>query len=788
MTTAADRIAIGFSLAALIFLICGALGPVKREDLRVSQPALVDRSEPSLSGTGFALNAVYTTTAPPSIEGALNLYGSWLGTDTSLGAVHTAWYQVVPQFHVFVAGFPNRPGNQLLVEVATKTARVVRIPLSQDRDPAESWFLNSVPLLRQVPNATRFRIVAVDGSAAWGGWLGFSQPFLVPHPDNPYLCKQLLLVALATAACLLVFISPGLLLRQELLRLNRRPLAFIWIPAPGLIGLAVLGLVAWLGPRHFGPRPISQLGLALLVLFAAYRFIRVPLSTYTTPIERRVLLIAAVLAVIAVAKATYSVGPAGELFQNTISRTLEVGDRSDSRLSYHAVQLIALRSRPFSELGKFLYSSYGVFNFSHRGALPALAASPLVLASPVRVPPVMPDQPWTIFDPEGFSAYRIAMIAIACASLLTVFGIARLFLSEEWALLAFLVTVTAPFVVHEIYFTWPKLESASFVLLAAYLVLRSRYFLGGLTLGVGYLCHPLALLSVPALAGLVVLSDKRQASAIHRMYRWCLDSVLILAGLAVWILLWRHANGRHFAQGEFLSFFSQANGPAISVGHWLSERFESLCNTLVPLYLFIFHRKDPSINLVRGLSPAPIQFCFQYWTGVPFGSGIAYFCCLISLIYIAFLKARSWLILVFAIPLLFFTVYWGGASSGMLREGLHPWFLGLMIFSVVVWKKFSAQSRRLWKICNWALAFRGLEISAMLLLPAVWSQHELVRSRFALSDIVALIVMLAGTLWLCFYMFKCAEDLRKRAERKNHFLPMTRNWRPKKRHASGIFR
>ena len=42
-----------------------------------------------------------------------------------------------------------------------------------------------------------------------------------------------------------------------------------------------------------------------------------------------------------VAKANISVGPPGELDSGTVSRSLEVGAHSDSRISYHVVQLVA---------------------------------------------------------------------------------------------------------------------------------------------------------------------------------------------------------------------------------------------------------------------------------------------------------------------------------------------------------------------------------------------------------------------------------------------------------------
>ena len=93
----------------------------------------------------------------------------------------------------------------------------------------------------------------------------------------------------------------------------------------------------------------------------------------------------------------------------------------------------------------------------------------------------------------SFFAYRFSMIVFAACTLLFVFGISRLFLSDRWSLFAVLVTATTPFFVHETYFTWPKLEAPGFVLVACYLVLRARFLFGGLALDLGFMCHPAAL-------------------------------------------------------------------------------------------------------------------------------------------------------------------------------------------------------------------------------------------------------------------------------------------------------
>jgi hypothetical protein len=146
---------------------------------------------------------------------------------------------------------------------------------------------------------------------------------------------------------------------------------------------------------------------------------------------------------------------------------------------------------------------------------------------------------------------------------------------------------------------------------------------------------------------------------------------------------------------------------------------------------------------------------------VPFGTGIAFFCYgLLRLLYVAFRKARAWLLLVFVVPFALFTVYWGASISGMLRENLHAWFLGLMIFAVIMWKKHLLHSQQFWQICKWALLFRGVEILSMLLLPSVWTQGLLLQKQFAMTDIVSLSIMIVGTVGLSIYTFSFVEKLR----------------------------
>lgn len=198
-----------------------------------------------------------------------------------------------------------------------------------------------------------------------------------------------------------------------------------------------------------------------------------------------------------------------------------------------------------------------------------------------------------------------------------------------------------------------------------------------------------------------------------------------------------------------------------TVGGWLHARLGSALSTLVPLYLFIYERWSPETRSFWTWSPAPVRFFFAYWDTLPFAAGIGFFLvALPKLLYLAWRKARAWLFAVIIIPLALFWAYWGYNTSGMMREGLHSWFLGLMIFLVVIWRRFAARSNLFFRICNWTLLLRGVETLCVFLLPSIASQHWLVQPPFVLSDTVGLLVMTAGTLWLYVYTFRHAEQLR----------------------------
>lgn len=761
-----DRIAVAFCLAAVLYVVSGVVSRAGPKGIAPIALAQVDQEEPVLSGSAFALDAVSNLSRPNYIKGPLALYGSYLEGGDSTGSVRTAAFKAVPDFYMFVSGFPNRPGNRLLIEIETEHAGVVTLQVSPFEDTGSKWLLKRLSL-RPIEGAKSFRIVATDANKGPQGWLGFSLPFEDQEQYGRHgllIVKQLALSLLAVAAAFVALLAPGFILRQKMLERTGELFSIIWVAVPGLLGLALVGVAAWAGPRHFKAASMCRYALGIFFALAAWRFFKTRFSSAVTAVELRVLLVILVLASICVAKSMYSLGPVGELFHDEISRTLEVGGRSDSRLPYHVAQLAGLRQKTDSPFARELY---GTWTFSDRGQLAALAATPLVLAGPTYMPDHKPGDVWTVFDPEGFAAYRFSMIVFAASCLLAGFGISRLFLPEDWSLFAVLVTATAPFFVHETYFTWPKMEAAAFVLLAGYLALRARFLWAGLALGLGYMCHPSALLSTAAILGLIILLPKFAHSgpifSWPEVGRWIWGSLLLFAGLGVWILFWRAVNGPNYTQDKFLSFALAAGSWSHTPGHWLKYRWTSLLNTFVPLNQFLFHGNDENVNAIEGPSPGIVRFFVQPWSAVPAAAGFAYFFCLLRWIYLGAVKATSWLIFTLVIPVILFAVYMGVDSSGMLKEGLHAWFFTLMIFSVVIWKKYGAEPQAFWRICNWALLTRALDILLMMLLPVIWTQHAIVRPPFTLTDVLALCVMTGGTVGLCGYTFRLGEKLRNSA-------------------------
>jgi hypothetical protein len=540
---------------------------------------------------------------------------------------------------------------------------------------------------------------------------------------------------LCTAALVLVLLlGPGIALRSLA---RRRDVSLGFLPLPGLALLVCTGGLAWVLAKPVGAHVISLAVLApvLAALLASIVWEAKP-EGMLDPDERRALLVVGSLLGLAIARALWSLGPDGELFAGQISRTLEVGSRPDSRIPFHVVQLVANGTAPYSELGSSYFSPY---NFSSRGPLSGIASAPLVLMAGGRPPTTMPEQGWSPFDAQGFMAFRLAAMAFSCTALLSLWTLVRRLADARAAQLAVLLAATTPFLLHETWFTWPKLLAASFVLLAAVSLIDDHPLRAGVLVGIGYLMHPAALLSAPALL-LIALWPLVGA---HLKKPRLKSALMLLFGIAVFVLFWRVVNGSHYQQDGFLDYLTEA-GPGIKAspwgdpGTWISHRLESLGDTLVPMMLALAHGDNPSINFFGSSSPPVIHIFFQYWNTLPFGVGIVFFPLMLLSIWRAWRRWKWPVFVAVAIPFLTFWVYWGSYTTGLLPEGLQAWILILLAVVAVQQRQAAFAWLRSTPI-RAILSLRALEVLAVAIVPTLATRQELVTIQYDVSDTVALL-------------------------------------------------
>jgi hypothetical protein len=111
-----------------------------------------------------------------------------------------------------------------------------------------------------------------------------------------------------------------------------------------------------------------------------------------------------------------------------------------------------------------------------------------------------------------------------------------------------------------------------------------------------------------------------------------------------------------------------------------------------------------------------------------------------------------WLVVATVIaPFFLFAIYWGGPTTGLLREGLQVWVLTLV--AVYAWWRFS-DPRRAWQ-GSWPerllLSGRAIEVLLMLLLPTWLTARSLISRAYVLTDVVALLLMVGGLAWLAWW-------------------------------------
>jgi hypothetical protein len=278
--------------------------------------------------------------------------------------------------------------------------------------------------------------------------------------------------------------------------------------------------------------------------------------------------------------------------------------------------------------------------------------------------------------------------------------------------------------------------------MAAVAAERKAWLFSGLLLGLGYLCHPLALLSVPALAMWALLRH-RDLRSFRRLVR---PAGIAGAGLLVPLLVWRLVNRGHYAQGGFLSYAASADGVyGGGPGAWLLSRTESLADSLVPFAIPVFSADNRSVSAVEGHTPWVVHVFLGYWNSLPFGLGLLAFPVVLHLLW-TFARRWPWYGLwLIAMPFLLFLVYWGATVTGLLREGLHPWVM--TVVTALAWV-LSTPGRPVGRLTRVLMTLRPVEALVMMVVPVIATTGLVVDRGFRATDVLAMVLMVGSTMGL----------------------------------------
>jgi hypothetical protein len=184
----------------------------------------------------------------------------------------------------------------------------------------------------------------------------------------------------------------------------------------------------------------------------------------------------------------------------------------------------------------------------------------------------------------------VAHLVLVLLNAFVIVAIGRLGLSifgRRAALMAGLFASMDPFVFTHIFFTWPKMLAAYFVLLHYVLVReRSLPFVAGVFAGLAYLAHPLAgLFVLPSLVVLVVRQVRGRALALGGL-------VVTILPWQAWTAVWAHPSRMLTYPFGYVMRNPNAVGHEVGrawhqfrtqgIGHAIDVRYKTLVDTFSP--------------------------------------------------------------------------------------------------------------------------------------------------------------------------------------------------------------
>ena len=145
-----------------------------------------------------------------------------------------------------------------------------------------------------------------------------------------------------------LFVAPGM----SLLSLKRRHFGvsridLVWVAASGPVLLAATGLTAWLAGDFISPVLVCRASAIAIVVVGIVVTLREPSDLRLSGPEAKALIVVLLLTLLAAGRSIHSLAMKGELYRDTVTRTLGADERSDTRAPYLIPMNVANRWQPF---------------------------------------------------------------------------------------------------------------------------------------------------------------------------------------------------------------------------------------------------------------------------------------------------------------------------------------------------------------------------------------------------------------------------------------------------------
>jgi hypothetical protein len=232
------------------------------------------------------------------------------------------------------------------------------------------------------------------------------------------------------------------------------------------------------------------------------------------------------------------------------------------------------------------------------------------------------------------------------------------------------------------------------------------------------------------------------------------DAALFGAGALILVLPWQIVGRLQPDDGAnqdiFVQYFLFADGAHATWRTWFQSRWDNFAHTFIPGYLLTADPTHESLNSAYGRSDRWVQASFLYWNTLPLALGLPAFCLAAIAIAQAVWRAFGVTFLTLIAPALFLVVYWGAASTGLMRQCGHALFFSVItvaVWSCATWPR--TWSRRAMRIFLHpaCYAWRGVDVAMMAFGTTLLNRQPDFAGLFGWNDVLSISCAGALLVW-----------------------------------------